>query len=67
MQITTMALTQFLNNFGAKIFNKYQSRVKIEVNIFVKVLKSVTSLNEWSLSFLGGDHPILMLKYHLEA
>ena len=58
MQITTMALTQFLDNFGAKIFHKYESGVKIKVNIFVKVLKSATSLNEWWLSFLGGDHPI---------
>ena len=58
MQITTMALTQFLDDFWGKIFNKHQGGHKIKINILMKVYKSVTSLNGWWLSFLGGDHPI---------
>ena len=58
MQITTMALTQFLDNFGAKIFNKHQRGVIIKVNIFVKVFE-VCDLPPWIvIALLGGDNPI---------
>ena len=58
MQITSMALTQFLDNFWAKIFNKHQGGVKIKVNIFMKVFE-VCDLPPWVVTvLLGGDHPL---------
>ena len=53
MQISTMALTQFLDNFSAKIFNKYHGGVKIKVNIFMKVFE-VCDLPQWMVTVLFG-------------
>ena len=62
MQITKMTLTQFLDNFQAKICNKHHVRVKIKVEIFMDVfevgdlpLRMVTSLYGWKTSLLGGE------------
>ena len=63
MQITTMTLTQFQDNFWAKIFKKQQGGVKMKVNILMKVsevcdlpLWMVTVLFGWWPSYLSGDY-----------
>ena len=57
MQITKRALSQFLDDFQANIFNKQPGEVKIKVSIFMEVTTSMTSLCGFWLSLVGGDYP----------
>ena len=39
MQVTKMTLTQFLDNFQAKIFKKYCGEVKQRFDIFIEIFE----------------------------
>ena len=57
MQITKMTLTQILDYFQAKIFNKYWGGVKEKFDIYIVVFEDdgwvVSALCSWWLTFYG--------------
>ena len=57
-----MTLTQFLDNFWAKIFNKPWGGLKIKVSIFMVLFEGINhplwvgpALSVWWKTFLGGE------------
>ena len=53
MQISKIALTQFPDDFKAKIHKKHQGVVKIKVDLFMKVFE-VADLRLWIVIVLCG-------------
>ena len=53
IQITKIALTQFADDFYAKIHHKHQGEVKMKVNLFMEVFE-VDDLPLWIVIVLCG-------------